>query len=70
MKISICDKCKGFNYKEVKKTLEKEFVNLEFQIGCNNLCGIGRNKISLLINEKLITADNIDDLINKTKKMN
>lgn len=70
MKIKICNKCKGFNYKEIMKVLDNNFNDIEYTIGCNNMCGIGRSKIVVIKDNKPIVVDTIDDLINKIKKDN
>lgn len=68
MKIKICDKCKRFDYKKLISKLNDNFDNIEYVIGCNNMCGIGRTKAVLIVDNKPVIADNIDDLIQKIKK--
>jgi hypothetical protein len=67
MKISICDKCKFFNHKEIIKLLDENFENINYEIGCNNMCGVGRNNIVLFVNNKPIIAKNKDELIKKIR---
>ena len=68
MKISICDKCKGINFVSLLKEIKELFPNAEFEIGCNNMCGIGRSKVVVIINNKPLIADTEEELINKIKK--
>ncbi|HPF83493.1 MAG TPA: hypothetical protein PLV83_04965 [Bacilli bacterium] len=70
MTIKICNNCKGFDYNKVISKINDNFSNIEYQIGCNNMCGIGRSKVVIILNNKPIIADNIDDLISKMKKEN
>ena len=67
MKISICNKCKFFNHKEIIKLLDENFENINYEIGCNNMCGIGRNNIVLFVNNKPVIAKNKDELIKKIR---
>ena len=67
MKISICDKCKFFNHKEIIKLLDETFENINYEIGCNNMCGVGRNNIVLFVNNKPVIAKNKDELIKKIR---
>ena len=67
MKISICNKCKFFNHKEIIKLLDENFENINYEIGCNNMCGVGRNNIVLFVNNKPVIAKNKDELIKKIR---
>ena len=67
MKISICNKCKFFNHKEIIKLLDENFENINYEIGCNNMCGVGRNNIVLFVNNKPVSAKNKDELIKKIR---
>lgn len=67
MKISICDKCKFFNHKEIIKLLDENFENINYEIGCNNMCGVGRNNIVLFVNNKPVIAKNKDEVIKKIR---
>ena len=66
-KYKICDKCKGFDYKKLINEIKKIDKDAEFEIGCQNFCGIGRTKPFIIINNKPVIADNINELINKIK---
>lgn len=67
MKVSICDKCKGFDYKKVIKELDSNYKDITYQIGCNNMCGIGRKKIVVIVDNKPVIAASINELIDKIK---
>jgi hypothetical protein len=64
-KIGICDKCKGFDYKEIIKKLDSLNYKFEYNIGCQNFCGIGRTRCFLILNNIPIVADNQNELIEK-----
>ena len=66
-KYKICDKCKGFDYKKIISEIKKIDNAAEFEIGCQNFCGVGRTKPFVILNNKPIIADNINELINKIK---
>lgn len=68
MKISICDKCKGFDYKKIMKLLDEKYNNIKYEIGCNNMCGIGRNKIVVFIDDIPVVANDINELIKKIEE--
>ena len=68
-KIGICDKCKAVNYKLIMKEIKKLDREVQFVIGCQNMCGIGRNKPFVILNHKPVIGDNEQDLINKIKDM-
>ncbi len=67
-KISICDRCKGINSISLIKKIKELFPNAEFEIGCNNMCGIGRSKVVVIINNKPLISDTEEELLNKIKK--
>lgn len=68
-KIGICDKCRAVNYKLLIQEIKKLDKNIEFIIGCQNMCGIGRNKPFVILNHKPIIGENEKDLLNKIKDM-
>lgn len=68
MIIRICDKCKGTNIKTLIPKIKTIIPNCEIIVGCQNVCGIGRNKSFLILNDKLIIADNENELIGKLKQ--
>lgn len=68
-KIGICDKCKAVNYNSIIEKIKKMDKDFQFTIGCQNMCGIGRNKPFVILNHKPIIGENEEDLINKIKDM-
>lgn len=68
-KIGICDKCKAVNYKHLIEKIKKIDNDIEITSGCQNMCGIGRNKPFVILNHKPIIGENEADLIKKIKDM-
>lgn len=69
IKISICDKCKYFKHKEVMKEIDANFKNIKYDIGCNNMCGVGMNKYVVILNDRPIIAGTLDELIKKMREI-
>jgi uncharacterized protein YuzB (UPF0349 family) len=69
MIISICNKCKAINYLSILKKLKEIYPDAKYEIGCNNMCGIGRSKVVIILNNKPIIADTEEELINKIKQV-
>lgn len=69
MIISICNKCKAINSLSISKKLKEIYPNARYEIGCNNMCGIGRSKVVVILNNKPIIADTEEELINKIKQV-
>jgi uncharacterized protein YuzB (UPF0349 family) len=69
MIISICNKCKAINYLSVLKKVKEIYPDAKYEIGCNNMCGIGRSKVVIILNNKPIIADTEEELINKIKQV-
>lgn len=65
--IKICNKCKGTNMKTLLPKL-KELENVSIEIGCHNLCGIGRTKSFCILNNIPIITDTEEELIDKIKE--
>ncbi len=70
MIISICNKCKAVNYASILKKLKEIYPDAKYEIGCNNMCGIGRSKVVIILDNKPIIADTEEELINKIKQVN
>ena len=70
MNISICNKCKAFNYLSILKKLKEIYPDAQYEIGCNNMCGIGRTKVVVIFNNKAIIANTEDEIISKIKQVN
>lgn len=69
MKISICNKCKSVNYISLLRKLKEIYPDAKYEIGCNNMCGIGRSKVVIILDNKPIIADTEEELINKIKQV-
>ena len=67
MDIKICDKCKGFDYKKIIAEIDKLGLEIKYEIGCNSMCGVGRNNIVLIVNNKPIITKNVGELLEKIK---
>lgn len=70
MKFSICDKCKAFNHLTILRKLNEVYPDASYEIGCNNMCGIGRSKVVVIFNNKAIIANTEDEVIYKIKQVN
>lgn len=68
MNIRICDKCKGFDINKVKKALNENFSDIRYEVGCNNMCGIGRDKVVIIVDDRPVIANSINELVDKIKK--
>lgn len=64
----ICDKCKGTNIKTLVPKLKEIEPDANIMVGCQNLCGIGRNKSFVILNHIPIITETEDDLIKEIKK--
>lgn len=67
-KFGVCDKCKATNIKSLISKLKNIDDKAVISIGCQNVCGIGRNKPFVICNDKLLVANNEDELITKVKQ--
>ena len=68
-KIGICDKCKTVDYKKLINTIKNLDKNIEFNIGCQNMCGIGKSKPFVILNHKPVIGNTEEELIEKIKNM-
>lgn len=68
MEIRICDKCKAIHVNQLLPKLKELFPNASIVLGCQNMCGIGRNKPFVIVNDKPIMANNDNELIEKIIK--
>ena len=67
-KFGVCDRCKATNIKSLIPKLKKIDDKAIINIGCQSVCGIGRNKPVVICNDRLIVADSEDELITKVKQ--
>lgn len=70
MNFSICDKCKGFDYKKISQLLKKQYPDAKINLGCNNSCGVGRDNIVVICNDNLIVSNKTKELLEKIDKLN
>lgn len=64
----VCDRCKGTNLNTLIPKLKKLDKNAIIKIGCQNLCGIGRSKPFVIVNNIPIIETNEDLLVEKVKE--
>ena len=64
----ICPTCAGDKTKELISRLKEIDNKAEIIEGCQNLCGIGRTKLFVVVNHIPVIADNLDELIGKVKE--
>ena len=60
MKLLVCDKCKSTNIKTLLPKIKEIDDSIQIEIGCFNYCGIGKDKIVVIV-------DNIP-IIEKTEE--
>lgn len=65
----ICNICKAVNFKSLEKKLKELDSEATINIGCQNVCGIGRSRPFVIVNHRLVVAENEDELINKVKEI-
>lgn len=68
MKIKVCDKCKGTNIKTLLPKLKDNYPALEILVGCHNMCGIGRSKLVVLLDNKMVVVDTEEELLKTIDK--
>lgn len=64
---AICPKCASNKTKELVSKLRSIDSEAKIIEGCQNLCGIGRTKLFVIVNHIPVIADNMDELIDKVK---
>lgn len=64
-KVGICDKCRAVNYKSIIEKIKQIDPNVEINVGCQNMCGIGRNKPFVILNHKPIIGNDEKEVIAK-----
>ena len=62
--IQICDRCKAIKIEDIEY-VKKTYSDCNIQVGCCNLCGIGRSKPFVIYNHVPIIADTFEEVIKK-----
>lgn len=60
--IQICDRCKAIKKEDIEY-VKKTYSDCSIQVGCCNLCGIGRSKPFVIYNHIPIIADTFEEVI-------
>ena len=51
-------------------TSESKLVaDIKYEIGCNNMCGVGMNKYVIILNDRPVIAASLDELIKKMREI-
>ena len=66
-KIELCDKCKATNIKSLVPKIKCISDDIQIQIHCIQFCGIGRNKIVVLLDHFPIIGDTEDEVLEKIR---
>ena len=64
-KIEVCDKCKGTNIKTLIPKIKEISTDIDIKIGCIQYCGVGRDKIVVLVDCIPIIGVSEDEVISK-----
>lgn len=64
-KIELCDKCKAINIKSLVPRIKNISNEIEIQIHCIQFCGVGRDKIVVLLDHVPIIGDSEEEVIGK-----
>ena len=67
-KFQICDRCKRINVKSLSQKIKKLDSDAQIEVGCVNMCGIGRTKCFVILNHIPIIADTEEQLIKNIKE--
>lgn len=64
-KIEICDKCKGTNIKTLVPKIKNISNDIDIKIHCIQFCGLGRDKIVVLLDHVPIIGTTEDEVIER-----
>lgn len=67
-KVELCDRCKATNIKSLVPKIKSICSDIEIQIHCIQFCGVGRDKIVVLLDHVPIMGDTEEEVINKLKE--
>ena len=66
-KVELCDKCKATDVNSLVPKIKKIYNDLDIKIHCIQYCGIGRDKIVVLLDHIPIIGDSEEEVINKLR---
>ncbi|HOO67772.1 MAG TPA: DUF1450 domain-containing protein [Bacilli bacterium] len=64
-----CNICSGFDSAELISKLKELDPTAKIIVECQNMCAIGAKRPFVIVNGIPVIADNIEDLIEKVKKV-
>lgn len=65
----ICNKCRGYDFVELKKELEKLDPSAKIMVGCQSMCAIGAKRPFVIVNGIPVIEESIEEVIKKVKEM-
>jgi uncharacterized protein YuzB (UPF0349 family) len=65
----ICNKCRGYDFEELKKELEKLDSSAKIIVGCQSMCAIGAKRPFVIVNGIPVIEESIEEVIKKVKEM-
>lgn len=68
IKFEVCDKCKGTNVKSLVPKLRTLDPTAEIKTRCIRFCGVGREKIVILMNQVPIIGETEEEILGKIKE--
>lgn len=66
-KIELCDKCKATNVKSLVPKIQSISNDIEIQIHCIQFCGVGRDKIVVLLDHVPIIGSTEDEMLEQLR---
>lgn len=68
IKINSCQICKSMKNQRMPEKLAMAFPEAQIHIKCQSYCGPGSREPFAMINDDIITAPTVDELINEIRK--
>ena len=62
----ICNKCRGYDFEELKKELEKLDPSAKIMVGCQSMCA---KRPFVIVNGIPVIEESIEEVIKKVKEM-